>query len=108
MRKKFIQISSNYIHKNASDFQIFEHYVCKYFPNKKIYFNKLVISPFKTSKQVPTFYICVDDSSKKLIFRDTSLNFDGDAIKLVMKLFNIEYPTALRKIYKDLKIKTLR
>lgn len=108
MKKKYIPINSEYIRKNTSDLEIFEHYTSRFYPNQKIELNKPVISPFKTSKQVPTFYICVDDSSRKLIFIDTSLNFEGNAITLVMKLFKIEYQTALRKIYTDLKLKTYR
>jgi hypothetical protein len=108
MKKKYIPINSEFIRANTSDFEIFEHYVSRFYPNKKIELNKLVISPFKTSTQIPTFCICFNESSKKLNFIETSLNFEGDAVTMVMKLFNIELPTALRRIYKDLKLKTYR
>ncbi len=108
MRKKYTNINSEYIRKNTSDFEIFEHYTSRLYPSQKIELNKLVISPFKTSTQIPTFCICFNESSKKLNFIETSLGFEGDAVTMVMKLFNIEYPTALRKIYNDLEIKTFR
>lgn len=60
-----------------------------------------ILSVFNSSDKVPSMCIYVDESTMSYKFKDFSSGYQGNAVSMVMKLYNLSYGEAIAKIQAD-------
>ncbi len=93
-------ITPEQIRKQKSEYEIFTFYLSPYTKGRVLKNGEKFLSPLRVEKN-PSFNIY--EYNGRWYFKDYG-GEQGDVIKLVMILFNLNFPQALLKIYHDLNL----
>lgn len=80
--------------KQIGDYRIYDRYV------SGLVINKAMLSPFRRERR-PSFHVKVTSDGRYRHIDYGDDNYRGGSVSLVMQLFNLTYPQALRKIVQD-------
>lgn len=93
------QITREDILKHITQEEIFSFYMGEDITSLGVFHSPL------REDNIPSFALYFHRHHRNiLMFKDFATNDSGDFVVLVMKLFNIDYPTSLKKIASDLKL----
>lgn len=76
-----------------------DYYIYCYYLGREIKFNKPISSPFR--KDVHPSWSIYKNKKGIIVYRDFATGESGNVVSLVQKLYDLKFPEALKKIWKD-------